>query len=520
VTETIVSGWRRSFSPNAVGPSYKIPMLQVSDMVYVPRTSGSIKDDVLVLVGTTNGEGPEFGGNGMPTPPLTEYGFVTKLTPKNGEIDNVSGSTASIRIGVDKKDTSIRGVCFQKGIVDVDHIYVVGFTRGLLEKSSMRENQLSSPTSTTHSSKHAFVAKLKLLTLEIVWSRQIGSQDGEDILGHGCDVTQDGSTVYLAGTVKDGGSIKYIDDADAEFKPISAGGDDLFVASYTAKGNTNFIRQFGTTEDDTFAKGRGIVCDEKGNAILLGNTRGSMMRLRETHNDTFSNTKPNDIFVLSIGKKEGRVRSIAERSPEKYTSSSITQSSSNKQPDTEGLFTVEIVAIVTSCIIFLLAIIYALCSMRNIASDGKKWDSNDKVMDYLDEFNDNDIELHVRHSATGGVHGIYDFEVKTVKAAGKPQLPSEVSVGSADGKSRRPPSRLSKTDSLRAIEDALSIVDSNKARMNTESRGSDGTFTSSETVQASNMREDEYQITSEIDDFSLPVVNESEEEEYGDREII
>jgi len=543
VRETIVGGWKRAFSPNGsseTSGSDTRPSLQVSDLIYIPRMTNSARNDVLVLVGTTNGHGPEFGG------PETKgnsenYGFITKINPTDGDTDaSIGGSVATTRVGAAKSENSIKGICFQRGLDNVEYIYVVGFTNGLLDNTYMQRNQLSIAKD-NKVSKHAFVTKLELRTLRQVWSRQIGSQNGEDVIGHGCDISPDGSTVYLAGTVKNGGSIRYIEVDELDENSQSSGGDDIFVASYSTAGPANFIRQFGTAEDDTFARGKSIVCDKTGNAIVLGNTRGSMMRLRGDHDKDIHKNRPNDIFVMSIGKTKGKIPSIAEKFPERFKDNVSINAYSDSDEDTERLFTVEKVAIIISSVIMFFTILYALCNVKWVAGDGAKWNSNDRVMDYLDEFNDNDIELHVRHSATGGVHGIYDFEAKT---SSKP--PTEVTVG-FDENAPRPSSRMSKEDSLKVMQDALDIVDSNKTKLApgrnsnddmSESLSSniswkdreqyrlDGAASiSNSTVQASNIKEHESQngsnAFSDGDNVLLPDVNENhDEDEDWEKEII
>jgi len=382
VQETIVGGWKRSFSPDLSSISDVMPTLRVSDLVYVPRMSNDVRDDILVLTGTTNGHGPEFGG--PETTGNSDYGFVTKFKSTDGDIDLITGgSVATTRVGVTDAEVSIHGICFQKGIVNVEFIYVVGFTRGLLDNTRMQDYQLSRTKANTIS-KHAFMTKLKVRTLEQVWSRQLGSQDGEHIIGHGCDVSLDGSTVYLAGTIKDGGSIRHIND-DGDSK--SSGGDDLFVASYSSGGNENFIKQFGTAEDDTFARGKGIVCDEDGNAIVLGNTRGSMMRLREDDEGKFSDANPSDIFVMSIGKEKGKIPSIAEKFPEMYSGIvSINSVPTSDKPSgiSANVFVIEIVAITTSCSIMLFAIGYATYNyMKNRKGESAGSTNDEDIPDIL-----------------------------------------------------------------------------------------------------------------------------------------
>jgi len=406
VQETIIGGWKKSFSPNLSSISDVMPTLRVSDLVYVPRISNGVRDDVLVLTGTTNGHGPEFGG--PETAGNSGHGFVTKFRSIDGDTDPINdGSVATTRVATTRvgatigatvsatdSEVSVHGICFQKGLVDVEFIYVVGHAKGLLDNTSMQAYQLSR-TQDNKISKHAFVAKLRLRTLEQVWSRQIGSQNGEHMIGYGCDVSPDGSTVYLAGTIKDGGKIRFVNDASANSE--SAGGDDLFVASYSSSGGTNFIKQFGTAEDDTFARGKGIVCDEDGNAIVLGNTRGSMMRLRENNEGKFSIANPSDIFVMSIGKEKGKIPFIAEKFPEMYTGKASINSIPDSDDDNDDndsddeqsktsprMFRVELFAILTSCSLMLVVIGFAVYKYRTKARGGTMNNiSDDDLPDFI-----------------------------------------------------------------------------------------------------------------------------------------
>jgi len=386
VQETLASGWKRSFSPNA--PNGVKTTLQVSGLVYVPQISNGSTDDVIVLTGTTNGYGLEFGGASRGT---TDHnsGFVTKLSPTTGSTDiSNDGSVATTRVGGIDDTTSIHGICFQKKRADVEYIYVVGYTDGLLDNNWMQGYQLS-VTKDGKTSKHAFVAKLRLRNLSLVWSRQLGSQDGEDIIGQGCDVTPDGNSVYMAGTIRNGGSIRITDGVESD--ATSAGGDDIFVASYLTTGTAVFIKQFGTAEDDTLAAGKGIVSDENGNAIVLGNTRGSMMRLRAVDNktdplDAKEYHNPYDIFVMSVGKTKGKIPFIAESSPLKYSGESLsleqqektmieTSSNSSTSKLNPQVYTVEAVAIAISCLTLVVTLVLAGCSKWKKYQSGEM-DSN------------------------------------------------------------------------------------------------------------------------------------------------
>jgi len=476
VRETLIGGWERSMSPRVIEDT---PDVHLSGFVYIPQMLNGSRRDILVLTGTTsNSRDPEFGGTDLPL--SGHYGFVTKFLPDDGKTDNTfkvtESHSATATVGVANSNDSIEGICFQKGSDNVDYIYVVGITTSLLDDVWMNQNQLSKKED-GKISKHAFLAKLRLSNLKQVWARQLGSENGENVLGHGCEVTPDGDAIYMAGTIESGGTIRLLSQQEADV-PKSAGGDDIFIASYSEAGDIKFARQFGTSEHDRFAKGRGIVSDENGNAIVLGNTRGSMARVRDETDDL----KPHDIFIMSVGRDQGKMRETAEKSPQSYATSNASISSGfsdsygTNGTANPGLDGVEIIAIVFSSLIMFLTILYAGCSVRKPteSSPKKKWRNNDGVMQYVEDFNDDVVELHVRHSATGGVHGIYDF----VSKKGGKYVPNEESVGfkrnenvKSDRDSSTPVSNNSSTSKM--LEDALFIADgktsaNTKAQRNSE----------------------------------------------------
>merc|ERR1712137_1043963 len=109
--------------------------------------------------------------------------------------------------------------------------------------------------------------KVNIDTLEREWTRQLGGTLGRDAISYGCAVSPGDDVVYMAGTIADGDKIKLKTEATS-----SAGGDDIFVANYdSSNGKALFVKQVGSSENDWLARGNGIVCDDDGNAILLGN---------------------------------------------------------------------------------------------------------------------------------------------------------------------------------------------------------------------------------------------------------
>jgi len=97
------------------------------------------------------------------------------------------------------------------------------------------------------------------------------------------------------------------------------GGTDIFVASYkTSDGTLNFLRQIGSSKDDTPARGNGgIAVDRIGNAIVVGNTRGSLMRKRDVAEYIFGqggSEAASDVFIMSLERDTGEYAPISDDS--------------------------------------------------------------------------------------------------------------------------------------------------------------------------------------------------------------
>jgi hypothetical protein len=382
------------------------PHVRVADLMFIPRVnSNGGETDSLIMVGTTNGNGDAFGGmhkkHGS-TP--VHHSFVTKLNTAGEVLD-----TLSIHLG--KEFVSIKGMCYDRHNNE-QHLFVVGETTGRLDKR-MNIQDLT-VASGNKPSKHAFLAKIDMDDFETVWTRQLGSVGGNDVIGYGCAVRKSDNIVYMAGTVKGGDSLKVlqndIDDSDNRIRADSAGKDDVFVANYHAtSGDANFVRQFGTAENDSIAKGNGIVIGEDGDAIILGNTRGSMMRWRGDA-PLSSDTNPSDVFIMSVAKGTGDTKIISEVSKIVETpvdaDDDEVEIPGEEREQSQGFYGFEYVAAaISATIIFasLLYVGYTAIDPENTSSV----DNGNKISDYMRDFHDEDVTLHIRHSATGGVHGIY-----------------------------------------------------------------------------------------------------------------
>lgn len=217
-------------------------------------------------------------------------------------IDSLTGETAKdigIPSGLLSRD-QVFGLCRHEGN-DTSDFYAVGVTNGDLYTLSTSRPAVSPRTS----SSQAFLLKINQENSEISWTYQLGAlavggEETSHIHGLGCSVTPDGSRVYMAGTVKSGSAIS-VDGIESE---SVLGGDDMFIAQIRSDdGILVFARQLGTEQHDRLAAGRGIACDEQGNAILLGNTLGSFFRDKQVIGEGFAN----DVVVFSVDRETGHV---------------------------------------------------------------------------------------------------------------------------------------------------------------------------------------------------------------------
>lgn len=394
--ETFRTGWTKLLSPKISLDSISIEhYLQIVDLKFVPRKNQTLDTEgSLILAGTTSGYGKAFGAlvDNEEDDESFRYksGFIT-IFDLDGAVE------ASVRIEIDEQDVVIKGVCFEERTDVVESFYVVGETRGLLA-DNLQKQDLSKDAS-GRNGKHAFLAKIDINNLSRVWTRQIGGALGKDVFSEGCAVSPGGDAVYMAGTVSGGDKIR-LETSVTE----SGGGDDVFVANYGANGNQNYVNQMGSSRDDWLARGNGIVTDDMGNALVLGNSKGSMMRWRgdeyeESSTSLSTRDLPSDIFLFSVDKITGSMKAIAETTKDEET---VTDDSPSNRSMLKG---VDVIAVIVGASIVVLSAYYV--GYRIIFSKSYK-DGARPVVDYLDDFKDNvGYEVHIRHSATGGVQAVY-----------------------------------------------------------------------------------------------------------------
>jgi hypothetical protein len=411
--ESITEGWTKIYGPQK--PTEGELMLQVADLVYVPNKYEGNRIDFLLMVGSTNGAGDAFGGDSSGVSP---HGFITKIDPMTGDVAAPLNDdfTATLSIG---QNTKIKGICFDRENDDVDVFYVVGVTNDLLDEN-ISEDGISKTVDGSISA-HAFMAKINLDTLEIIWVRQFGAVNGNDVTGFGCDVPTSGDYVFMGGTVLNSDVIRLAnkDDAQNGYQGglETAGNDDIFVGSFSATdGSLIFMRQIGTSQDDSLAKANGISCDENGNAIIFGNSRGSMMRWRGYTTTDSIEIAASDVFIASIGKSQGAMRSTAESLKRDVVNPKPEQPSYSRSKI--GFF--EVFALLVGS---MAVVLYGSSAYIKFKRENGSGDMNERVVEYLERFDDDSTEIHIRHSATGGIHGVYDFSKKKSSSL----LPSETS---------------------------------------------------------------------------------------------
>lgn len=256
--------------------------LQATDMVFV--------NDHLLLVGSTYDFGTQFAGEQRQYRNYQDYdGFLVKLDPATGEIVTSADDEEETKLRINsgfEKDDIIHGICLHPEDEEghVQYVYVVGSVetheRGGEQHESEGEHEHDEAG-------YGFIKKIDLQTMTVSWEGEI---HGENIKAIDCAVTPNGETLYVIGVAEQGGALH-------EWE--SNGGDDIWVRQYgVASGEARWQIQAGSAEDETLAKGGAIVIDGSDNAIIYGNTRGSMGRVRNDELQIPDDT--NDIFVMTV----------------------------------------------------------------------------------------------------------------------------------------------------------------------------------------------------------------------------
>ncbi|GKY97834.1 hypothetical protein MPSEU_000741500 [Mayamaea pseudoterrestris] len=369
--------WRKFYATNTGATVHAAGLLKVSD-------------DILLAVGTTSGHGDAFGKDAMSGDDLD--GFITKINPATGKMagswDDPS-NLASVRLqSMNRRDDWVSGLCHNPR--DSSSIYVVGATKGRIDPDA--------PESMHSDSVQAFVMKVNVYTLTPTWIRQLPAPDSDQqpssVRASACTVTPDGGSIYFGGIVENG-SVLSLSGTQTSF-----GGDDVFVAKLDASnGALKFVRQFGSETNDEIAMRGGLSTDSVGNAIVVGNTFGSLYRTRGQDED--SSTQQSDVFVATIGAFNGKLVLPVRLGESDLNSDSDESDQSGEageiaEPKWAGIFFIffGIIAAATC-----MCCIIRRRREREVATDRKK------VLDYIGDFDVEDVDL--KHSATGGWHCSY-----------------------------------------------------------------------------------------------------------------
>jgi hypothetical protein len=385
---TLRESWRETYVTNG-GES-----VHVSDIA-------KLSDDVLIVVGSTTGYGEAFGtgpdtGNDMD-------GFVTKLRTDVGtpykDWSNPDASPSTTRIqSVNGQDDWVMGICHYPK--DPDHFFLVGATRGQLGAAVAG--------STADPSTQAYLMKVETSSLKPVWTTQIGADTATDdstvVHAGSCAVTSDGATVYMGGVVKDDA---FLAGSGVE---KSFGFDDIFVVQMDSQdGAVQWSRQIGSDGDDEFSRS-GIKTDAAGNAIVLGNTVGSMYRKRPADEEP-----PNsDVFLMTIARFNGDFQRLGGQAdifdntapapapvpvPAPAPVAAPASTSDGDDRNTTKYAAMMSFLLVSIVGVLALAIFVGRRMPREVNTDRAE------VLGYLAEFDVEDIDL--KHSATGGWHCNY-----------------------------------------------------------------------------------------------------------------
>lgn len=338
VKRTMESGWKFGFNLNDADD------IRPSSIVFVEGRTPD--DDVLLLGGTTRKDGSDGKSEEWD-------GFITKIIPPapSPVADLTSGSSITDAMhdenihptkridSTTNRDETVTAICVpppdsETGLVT--YAYVVGSTA-----STSRGSQVSDPNL-------AYILKLRISDLSTVWKQHVPtvhpSGIGGIILGEGCAVSPDGTRVYLSGTIDGGSTVdaRILSNVNADIKPVG-GLSDVFVIAYGVEfGHVHWAKQLGSVHEDTLARGGGIACDNDGNVIIMGNSRGGLQRHRAevTTDVTTSSRLASDIFVMSLSRSDGEyinapfTGSKGDTTPVSSAGSSV--SSSSTTPATES----------------------------------------------------------------------------------------------------------------------------------------------------------------------------------------
>ena len=361
---------------------------------------------VIIVAGTTNGTSPVFGGDEPILGAGSLDGYLSKFNKDTGRpIKNHPKNSHRIQ-SLDSSHEWIAGMCYTEQ--DNDHVYIIGATEGKLDVR--RTGASNTESAAAQKSVEAFVMKVNVETLEEVWIRQIGAHSITQSFTEtrGVDCVVEGKSLWIGGIVQDGAVLR--DAGTTE----SYGNDDVFVAKLKAEdGIIDFVRQIGSTEDDSLAMRGALALDKYGNCIVVGSTYGNLYRKRMAK-ELEDQPWISDVFVTIIngangamsqpvshpeykGGQNGRNHAASPNSGHQGNTAPINRETSRVVGRTE-------MVVIILMGLGLLAITTGYYPKRRTINRDVSTLRGD-VIKYLHDFDVNDIDL--KHSATGGWHCSY-----------------------------------------------------------------------------------------------------------------
>jgi hypothetical protein len=264
--------------------------VSIGGLIYKRDSSGR---EMIVISGSTRGLGKGYGSAAGDD----EDGFLTILDPATGEL--YGDITNQVREGSDADDV-VTGICDDPN--DPTSFYIVGATKGDIGEQQADTSLIGQPNP---NSLQPFLRKVNLENLSEMWTLQWAAQPSRDkdpssasfAYASDCAVDDNGN-VYVAGTIDAGANM-----VQGPIEHPSQGGSDVWVARVVGDtGSVDWMNQFGSDGDEEIAWYGGIIVDNDGNPIILGDTTGSMFRRRNPTDDTQT-----DMFVMSLDGPTGAI---------------------------------------------------------------------------------------------------------------------------------------------------------------------------------------------------------------------
>jgi hypothetical protein len=332
------------------------------------------QSSILVVAGSSDGS----NGQIIPQSISDQWnGYVTLLNSASGSW--INSTRIETQVG---KLTRVEGICHHPD--SEDEIYIVGSTNGRFNKDIEDEDS---------GNMTAFLLRVTVPGLTLDWARQLRAKVGPkttgraEMLGMACAVTDDG--VYIGGVMKRG---SVIDDLTQK----STGKDDIWI-SYLSTDTKKILwtRQIGSPEDEHLSS---LMVDSDGNVLVLGNTKGSFMR-HKAQDDLTS-----DIFLLRLTKLTGEYPlPVSENSVPSNTPLNSSGKPEILIPHDDGRGINLLIAFIVICS---LAILVA-CFINYRRPKSKNLEITlSEVEEYMYGIDD-EVEIDLQRSSTGGVHGIY-----------------------------------------------------------------------------------------------------------------